>query len=69
MSDLSFISDYRKKKKGLSLDKQIQKHTELLALNTELIELTGTNEDKEELIGLLRGINDIYLEKTKHLKD
>lgn len=36
------------------------KHTELLSLNCEIVAETGTDEEIDSLLALLRGINDRY---------
>lgn len=63
MKSLEYLSDYRKKQDRQSLATSLMKHTELLSLNCEIVAETGTNEEIDSLLALLRGINDRY----KHL--
>ena len=50
MKDLEYLSDHRKKRIGKDLDKQMMKHLELLCINTELLQITGSTSQKIELI-------------------
>ena len=61
MKDLEFINDHRKKRISKDLNKQLQKHTDLIAINSELIQLNGTTSQKIQLTELLRKINNLYL--------
>jgi hypothetical protein len=61
MKDLEFINDHRKKRISKDLNKQLQKHTDLIAINSELIQLSGTTSQKIQLTELLRKINNLYL--------
>jgi hypothetical protein len=61
MKDLEFINDHRKKRISKDLNKQLQKHTDLIAINSELIQLSGTSSQKIQLTELLRKINNLYL--------
>ena len=61
MKDLEFINDHRKKRISKDLNKQLQKHTDLIAINSELIQLSGTTTQKIQLTELLRKINNLYL--------
>ena len=61
MKDLEFINDHRKKRISKDLNKQLQKHTDHIAINSELIQLTGTAFQKIQLTELLRKINNLYL--------
>jgi hypothetical protein len=61
MKDLEYLSDHRKKRIGKDLDKQMMKHLELLCINTELLQITGSTSQKIELIESLRKINNLYL--------
>ena len=58
---MEYLSDHRKKQIDKNLDEQLQKHTELLAINSELIQLKGTSGQKIQLTELLRKINNIYV--------
>ena len=61
MKDLEYLSDYRNKRIGKDLDKQMMKHLELLCINAELVQLTGSTSQKLQLIESLRKINNLYL--------
>lgn len=61
MKNLEYLSDYRKKLIRKDLDKQMMKHLELLCINTELIQITGSTSQKLQLIESLRKINNLYL--------
>ena len=61
MKDLEYLSDYRNKRIGNDLDKQMMKHLELLCINAELVQLTGSTSQKMQLIESLRKINNLYL--------
>ena len=61
MKDLEYSSDHRKKRIVKDLDKQLLKHLELLCINTELLQITGSTSQKIELIESIRKINDRYL--------
>tara|TARA_Y200000002_G_scaffold331422_1_gene296610 strand:+ start:1928 stop:2113 length:186 start_codon:yes stop_codon:yes gene_type:complete len=61
MTHMEYLSERRKKQIDKNLDEQLQKHTELLAINSELIQLTGTSSQKIQLTELLRKINNLYL--------
>lgn len=61
MKDLEYLSDYRKKRIAKDLDKQMMKHLELLCINAELVQITGSTGQKMELIESLRKINNLYL--------
>ena len=61
MKDLEYLSDYRKKRIGKDLDKQMMKHLELLCINAELVQITGSTSQKMQLIESLRKINNLYL--------
>ena len=61
MKDLEYLSDYRKKRIGKDLDKQMMKHLELLCINAELLQITGSTSQKMQLIESLRKINNLYL--------
>jgi len=63
MKNLEYLSDYRKKQIGKDLDKQMMKHLELLCINAELVQLTGSTSQKLQLIESLRKINNLYLVK------
>jgi len=63
MKDLEYLSDYRKKRIGKDLDRQLQKHMELLYINSELVQITGSPSQKMQLIESLRKINNLYLIK------
>ena len=58
---MEHLSEHRKKQIDRNLDEQLQKHTELLAINSELIQLKGTSSQKIQLTELLRKINNFYL--------
>ena len=61
MKNLEYLSDYRKKRIGKDLDKQMMKHLELLCINAELVQITGSTSQKMQLIESLRKINNLYL--------
>ena len=61
IKDLEYLSDYRNKRIGKDLDKQMMKHLELLCINTELVQTTGSTSQKMRLIESLRKINNLYL--------
>ena len=61
MKEIEYLSDYRKKRIGKDLDKQMMKHLELLCINTELVQITGSTSQKMQLIESLRKINNLYL--------
>ena len=63
MKNLEYLSDYRKKLISRDLDKQMMKHLELLCINAELVQLTGSTTQKMQLIEPLRKINNLYLIK------
>ena len=58
---MEYLSEHRKKQIDKNLDEQLQKHTELITINSELIQLTGTSSQKIQLTELLRKINNLYL--------
>ena len=60
---MEHLSEHRKKQIDKNLDEQLQKHTELLAINSELIQLSGTSSQKIQLTELLRKINNLYLKE------
>ena len=61
MKDLEYLSDYRNKRIDKDLDKQMMKHLELLCINAELVQITGSTSQKLQLIESLRKINNHYL--------
>ena len=61
MDKLEYLSDYRNKRIGKDLDKQLMKHLELLCINTELQLITGSTTEKLQLIESIRKINNLYL--------
>jgi len=63
MQNIEHISDHRKKRISKSLDKQMMKHLELLCINVQLIQITGSTSQKVQLIESLRKINNLYLEE------
>jgi len=63
MQNIEHISDHRKKRISKSLDKQMMKHLELLCINAQLIQITGSTSQKVQLIESLRKINNLYLEE------
>jgi|TARA_X000001036_G_C20655680_1_gene796828 hypothetical protein len=60
---MEYLSEHRKKQIDKNLDEQLQKHTELIAINSELIQLSGTSSQKIQLTELLRKINNLYLKE------
>ena len=58
---MEHLSEHRKKQIDKNLNEQLQKHTELIVINSELIQLTGTSSQKIQLTELLRKINNLYL--------
>jgi hypothetical protein len=67
MKDLEYLSDYRNKRIGKDLDKQMMKHLELLCINAELVQITGSTSQKMQLIESLRKINNLYLVEELNL--
>ena len=61
MKNIEHISDYRNKRINKDLDKQMMKHLELLCINVELVQITGSTSKKMQLIESLRKINNFYL--------
>ena len=61
MKDLEYLSDYRNKRISKDLDKQMMKHLELLCINAELVQITGSTSQKMQLNESLRKINNLYL--------
>ena len=61
MKDLEYLSAYRNKRIGRDLDKQMMKHLDLLCINAELVQITGSTSQKTQLIESLRKINNLYL--------
>jgi len=61
MKNLEYLSDHRKKLIGKDLDKQMMKHLELLCINAELVQITGSTSQKMQLIESLRKVNNQYL--------
>ena len=61
MKELEYLNDYWNKRIGKDLDKQLMKHLELLCINTELLQITGSTSQKLQLIESLRKINNQYL--------
>jgi len=59
--DIEYLSDYRNKRIGKDLDKQLMKHLELLCINAELLQITGSTSEKIQLIEEIRKINNLYL--------
>ena len=59
--DIEYLSDYRNKRIGKDLDKQLMKHLELLCINAELLQITGSTSEKIHLIEQIRKINNLYL--------
>ena len=55
------LSEHRKKQIEKNLDEQLQKHTDLILINSELIQLKGSTGQKIQLTELLRKINNLYL--------
>ena len=60
---MEYLSEHRKKQIDKNLDEQLQKHTELIVINSELIQLSGTSSQKIQLTELLRKINNLYLKE------
>ena len=60
---MEYLSEHRKKQIDKNLDEQLQKHTELIAINSELIQLSCTSSQKIQLTELLRKINNLYLKE------
>jgi len=63
MKNLEYLSDHRKKLIGKDLDKQMMKHLELLCVNAELLQITGSTSQKMQLIESLKKINNLYLKE------
>ncbi|MBC8222779.1 MAG: hypothetical protein H8E92_08460 [SAR86 cluster bacterium] len=61
MKNIEHISDYRNKRISKDLDKQMMKHLELLCINAELVQITGSTSQKLHLIESLRKVNNLYL--------
>ena len=60
---MEYLSEHRKNKIDKNLDEQLQKHTELIVINSELTQLSGTSSQKIQLTELLRKINNLYLKE------
>ena len=60
---MEYLSEHRKKQIDKNLDEQLKKHTELIVINSELIQLSGTSSQKIQLTELLRKINNLYLKE------
>jgi len=60
MDNLEYLCDHRDKQDRQSLATLLMKHTELLSLNCEIVAETGTDEEIDSLLALLRGINDRF---------
>ena len=60
MDNLEYLCDHREKQDRQSLATLLMKHTELLSLNCEIVAETGTDEEIDSLLALLRGINNRY---------
>jgi hypothetical protein len=60
---MDYLSEHRKKQIDKNLDEQLQKHTELIVINSELTQLSGTSSQKIQLTELLRKINNLYLKE------
>ena len=60
MDNLEYLCDHRAKQDRQSLIKLLMKHSELLSLNCEILAETGSDEDIEKLVSLLRGLNYRY---------
>ena len=58
---MEYLSEHRKKQIEKNLDEQLQKHTDLILINSELIQLKGSTGQKIQLTELLRKINNLYL--------
>ena len=62
---MEYLSERRKKLIDKNLNEQLQKHTELLVINSEFIQHTGSSSKKIQLTELLRKINNLYLERDE----
>ena len=60
---MEYLSEHRKKQIDKNLDEQLKKHTELIVINSELTQLSGTYSQKIQLTELLRKINNLYLKE------
>ena len=60
---MEYLSEHRKKQIDKNLDEQLQKNTELIVINSELTQLSGTSSQKIQLTELLRKINNLYLKE------
>tara|TARA_Y100000748_G_scaffold214861_1_gene180181 strand:- start:243 stop:434 length:192 start_codon:yes stop_codon:yes gene_type:complete len=60
MDNLEYLCDHRDKQDRQSLAASLMKHIELLGLNCEIVAETGTDEEIDSLLALLRGINNRY---------
>ena len=60
---MEYLSEHRKKQIDKNLDEQLQKHTELIVINSELTQLSGNSSQKIQLTELLRKINNLYLKE------
>ena len=60
MDNLEYLCDHRAKQDRQSLIKLLMKHSELLSLNCEILAETGTDEEIDKLVSLLRGLNYRY---------
>ena len=60
MDNLEYLCDHREKQDRQSLATLLMKHTELLSLKCEIVSETGADEEIDNLLALLRGINNCY---------
>ena len=58
--DIEYLSDYRDKKDRKYLEYTLRKNAELLSVNVEILAETGSDEDVENLLCLLQGLNNRY---------
>jgi len=60
MDNLEYLCDYRDKKDRKYLEYTLRKNAELLSVNVEILAETGSDEDVENLLCLLQGLNNRY---------
>ena len=60
---MEYLSEHRKKQIDKNLDEQLQKHTELIAINSELIQLSGTSSQKIQFTEIVIKLNNINMKE------
>ena len=60
MDNIEYLSDHRSKKGREYLEFMLQKNSELLCVNVEILLEIGSDNDIADLTNLLEDINNIY---------